>query len=144
MAGSRKTPNPKRRIRAAPASEEERAELRLLAGRAGYGGNPQHKRNPGDFQLTPPFDPRQHKTLCDDAAVFKRDEAMRLLRAGIRQGLISVRDVNGWPKNVWAVSHSGVPVEAILENEVAGIYHGYAMGVGDPLAWDVRKRWSNE
>ena len=32
----------------------ERARLEELANRAAYGGNPQHKLNPGDFGLSPP------------------------------------------------------------------------------------------
>lgn len=114
-----------------------------LAGRTLYGGNPQHKRNPGDFRLTPPADPRPYKTLCDDAGVFRRHDAATLLREGVRRGLVSVYEVNGWPKNVWAVSQSGIAVEAILENETRGTYHGYAMGHGDPLTEEVLKRWSN-
>ena len=51
--------------------------------RVKYGGNPEHKRNPGDFGLTPPSQPRADKTLCDEVAVFKRTTALRLLRKGI-------------------------------------------------------------
>ena len=49
--------NPKRKL-LSPAEVEVRvAELRALASRARYGGNPEHKKNPGDFGLVPPFDP---------------------------------------------------------------------------------------
>ena len=143
MARSRRTHNPKRRLRPAPSSDEQFRALGSLAGRTLYGGNPQHKRNPGDFQLMPPSDLRQHKNLCDDAGVFTRSEAARLLREGVRRGLISVYEVKGWPKNVWAVSQNRIAVEAILENETLGTYHGYAMGHGDPLAQEILKRWSN-
>jgi hypothetical protein len=58
--------------------------------------------------------------------------------------LVSVREINGWRKNVWAVSTQGIALEAILENESIGTYHGYPMGDGDPLMREVRKRWENE
>jgi len=46
--------NDKRKISAAPVSKDDRAKLEELAGRKQYGGNPEHKKNPGDFNLTPP------------------------------------------------------------------------------------------
>ena len=51
-----------------------------LADAVQYGGNPEHKRNPGDFGLTPPASPRPDKTLCDTVELFERSEALRLLR----------------------------------------------------------------
>jgi hypothetical protein len=85
-----------------------------------YGGNPEHKRNPGDFGLNPPIAPRRGKTLCDDAGISRRQVAENLLRAGITRGLISALRVNGWPKNVWAVTEDGIPLEAQLENQGNG------------------------
>ena len=140
-APRRHTPNLKRKLRPMPHDEYERHLLAELAERVRYGGNPQHKSNPGDFDLTPPSQARQFKTLCDRAGVFKRSEGLALLREGVRRGLISDRTTNGWPKNIWAVSASGEPVEAILENPDRGTYHGYAMGDDDPLAEDVLTRW---
>lgn len=58
----------RRRIRSAPLSEEERERL----GNAKYEGSPLHKRNPGDFGLTPPADPRRDKNLCDEASIFRK------------------------------------------------------------------------
>ena len=46
-----------------------------LASQAKYGGNPEHKMNPGDFNLTPPSSPRAGKSLCDSVKVFTRREA---------------------------------------------------------------------
>jgi hypothetical protein len=45
-----------------------------------YGGNPEHKRNPGDFGLTPPAQGRKDKTLCDTVEVFERQNALEHLR----------------------------------------------------------------
>lgn len=137
----RMSPNLKRSLRSEPTSAEEIRALDGLAARVQYGGNPQHKRNAGDFGLTPPAQARQSKTLCDRAQVFRIADALNLLRKGVRKGLVSRSMVNGWPKNVWAVADNGEPVEAILENQATGTYHGYAMGDADPLVDDVLKRW---
>jgi hypothetical protein len=52
--------NPKRRLRAAAGADEARqATLRALSERALYRGNPDHKRSPGDFGLTPPSNRRE-------------------------------------------------------------------------------------
>ena len=94
-----------------------------MADQARYGGNPEHKRTPGDFGLTPPSLPRQGKTLCDSVRIFARDAAASLLKEGLRRGLVSVQERGGWPQNVWAVTPDGVPLEAQREGD--GIYHGY-------------------
>ncbi|MCX7672666.1 MAG: hypothetical protein N2Z63_03555, partial [Thiobacillaceae bacterium] len=72
--------NPKRRLR--QATPQALAQLQPLVERACYGGNPEHKRDPGDFGLTPPAAPRPAKSLCDVAQVFTRREAQRLLKEG--------------------------------------------------------------
>ncbi|MBF0271638.1 MAG: hypothetical protein HQL98_06225 [Magnetococcales bacterium] len=78
--------NPKRKMRPAPQSEQDQIFLNALAARVGYGGNPEHKRNPGDFGLTPPSHPRPDKTLCDQVGIFTRAAALCLLRTGIKRG----------------------------------------------------------
>lgn len=133
--------NPKRRFLNPTA--EELARLRELGKVAAYGGNPEHKKNPGDFGLTPPSDPRSAKSLCDTAHIFSREIAKNLLKRGFQKGLVSDRNVNGWPKNVWAVSDDGVPLEAQLENPTVGSYHGYPMPDSDPLASEVVSQWGN-
>lgn len=139
----RRTFNPKRQIRSQLLNDEEKAKLRAMADRARYGGNPEHKRNPGDFGLQPPSSPRQGKTLCDAAEIFQRREAQDLLREGFRRGLVSARSQGDWPKYIWAVAPNGVSVEAILENQVIGSYHGYPMSEADPLSEEVSKRWTD-
>jgi hypothetical protein len=98
--------------------------------------------NPGDFGLTPPSDPRPAKSLCDVAAIFKRKLAHTLLQEGIRKGLVSDRTLGKWPKNVWAVTESGIALEAQLENAESGSYHGYPMPDSDPFAEQVLLRWA--
>ena len=105
-----------------------------------YGGNPEHKRNPGDFGLTPPSMPRPGKTLCDQVEIFTRTKALQLLRAGLDRGMFSVQERNGWPQNIWAVTEKGDPLEAQLEG--VGVYHGYPMPEADPFREVIIERWS--
>jgi hypothetical protein len=95
--------NPKRRI----SDKKTAEELKDLASKVRYGGNPEHKRNPGDFGLTPPAMPRPDKTLCDTVGISKRNEATRLLKKGVRKGLISIKEKNGFPQNIWTISKEG-------------------------------------
>lgn len=106
-----------------------------------YGGNPEHKRNPGDFGLTPPAQPRPDKSLCDEIGVFRRAEAERLLRDGLKRGLVSEHWRQGFPQNIWSVTADGKPVEAQLENAASGVYHGYPMPRSDYFAQAVLQRW---
>ena len=113
--------------------------LTRLIAEVTYTGNPEHKRNPGDFGLTPPAQPRRGKSLCDGALIFKRSEALRYLREGLRRGAFSESISCGWPKNVWAVTDSGMPLEAQIDGE--GSYHGYPMPPEDPMSSAIVKFW---
>lgn len=115
--------------------------LDLLVKKVRYGGNPEHKKNPGDFGLTPPSQPKADKSLCDEIGIFRKIEAENLLREGIRRGLVSQQERKGFPQNVWAVTQGGKPVEAQLENAEAGVYHGYPMPESDPFFDEVLSRW---
>lgn len=115
--------------------------LSNLASQAQYGGNPEHKMNPGDFKLTPPSSPRAGKSLCDSVKVFAKQEALALLRKGIRMGLVSDRVEGNWPKNVWSVMDDGTPLEAQIESSEQGSYHGYPMQKEDPFRDKVIEEW---
>lgn len=132
--------NSKRRVQADPVTPENWAHLAEIAGRVRYVGSPLHKRNPADFGLQPPASPRQGKTLCD-GAVDRHVVAQHLLETAVRKGLVSLQVRNGWPQNVWAVTDSGVALEAQLDNEQLGTYHGYPMTHADPLREQVVLRW---
>lgn len=134
----RRSVNPKRLVADPPPSNPV---LLALAACVSYGGNPEHKRASGDFGLTPPASPRPDKTLCDGAEVFRRSEADSLLREGIRRGLISEQFRGSFPQNVWAVAANGTPVEAQLENQTVGSYHGYPMPETDPFREEILARW---
>lgn len=129
--------NPKRRVD--PFVDPQ--QLEDWASRLRYTGNPEHKRNPGDYGLTPPADPRPDKTLCDRVGIFRRADAAALLRAGIRRGLVSVQRRGGWPQNVWSVLNHRDVVEAQLENAERGEYHGYPLTDRDPLRDQILERW---
>jgi hypothetical protein len=131
--------NPKRRIRNCC----DNTALAWLLKSVGYSGNPEHKRNPGDFGLPLPSQPRPDKTLCDAAGITAKHEAMDLLKNGIQKGLVSEQQRNGFPQNIWAVTDEGCPMEAQLENEQSGIYHGYPMPITDPFREEVLARWNN-
>lgn len=136
--GNRKRYNPKRQIRMDCGS----SELAWLASSIRYTGNPEHKRNPGDFHLNPPAQPRADSTLCDGVGIFQREEAQRLLKDGVAKGLISEQTRGSFPQNIWAVTKDGYPVEAQLENRVQGTYHGYPMTMEDDFRFEVLKRWN--
>lgn len=137
MKTPKSRPNPKRQI-ATHVGLDDR--VRLVQS-VTYGGNPEHKRNPGDFGLTPPALPRADKALCDEVEVFARSEALRLLHRGICRGLVSERMVAEFPQNIWSVTDNGVPLEAQLENRGTGAYHGYPLQESDPFGDRVLAAW---
>lgn len=124
-------------------TEEDRQRFANLAEKASYSGNPAHKKNPGDFGLTPPAAPRPAKSLCDAAKIFERRETTRLLKEGLRRGFVSEQQDRGWPKAIWAVSDDGVVLEARLDNAEKGSYHGYPLPCTDPLASEIIMRWND-
>jgi hypothetical protein len=131
--------NRKRRFASSlPAPEA----LKRLAAEVRYGGKPDHKRNPGDFGLTPPSLPRDDKSLCDEIRLFRRAEALRLLRLGVERGMISPWDGTGYPKNIWWMTEDGIPLEAQLENPSNGTYHGYPLEANDDFRESVIAKWN--
>lgn len=138
MFTKRKSFNPKRSI----AVDPDPAELARLLEEVSYGGNSEHKSDPGDFGLTPPSNPRPDKTLCDLAGIFSRAQAVELLREGIRRGLVSDQIRHGYPQNVWAVTDEGIALEAQLENPGNGTYHGYPIPDADPFREKVIAKWT--
>lgn len=139
MSSIRNKFNTKRRIAVIPPKDNV---LEDLAESVSYGGNPTHKRNPGDFGLTPPSLPRSDKSLCDNVQITKRAEALNLLKKGIRKGMVSEGwEGKGFPKNIWVVTDEGVPLEAILENPAKGTYHGYPLELNDDFRDEVLRVW---
>ena len=131
--------NSKRRI--CSLDELAGTDLVSLGKRVVYCGNPVHKKNPGDFGLTPPSGPRPGKTLCDIANIFEKAIASRLLQEGARRGLVSRQFQGEWPQNIWAVNDDGTALEAQLENRDTGAYHGYPLLPTDPFVELVTEQW---
>ena len=125
--------NSKRRF----AVSSPREALRRLEKDVHYGGTPDHKRNPGDFGLSPPTRPRR-----DKSGILRRAAALRLLRLGIRRGMVSEWDGTGYPKNIWSMTDDGIPLDAQLENPANGTYHGYPLEANDPFRDSVIAHWN--
>ena len=60
----------------------------------------------------------------------------------MRRGLISEQERGTLPQLIWAGSEDGIPLEAQLENENLGTYHGYPTQRADPLSAAVLRRWN--
>lgn len=116
-------------------------EKDLLRRQAVYEGSPYHKRNPGDFGLTPPANPRPDKTLCDLASIFKRSDAQALFALAIERGLASRAEVDGFPKQMWVVDDKNRVFEAMLGGSKTGCYHGYPIRETDPLHAVIIAAW---
>jgi len=128
--------NPKRTLceKSDPVQSDEKRTA--LSRAVTYTGNPAHKRNPGDFELDPPAAPRQNATLCDEANLFRKADAIMLLREGAFKGLIDKRSRNGFPLLIWStkeIDGKTIVFEAELENNELGQYHGYPMPLSDPF-----------
>jgi hypothetical protein len=136
----RRSYNPKRAL---VVEKPDVADLRAMAEKVHYNGNPEHKRNAGDFALTPPSAPRPDKTLCEPAGIRSKAEALSALHAGVLRGLISIQMRGPFPQNIWSVTADGIPLEAQLDNQDAGTYHGYPMPEADPLREIVLRAWSS-
>ena len=122
-------------------SEDQRGSYDYLIPDVRYGGNPEHKKNPGDFRLTPPSAPRPAKSLCDTVEIFSRKVALECLKGGLKKGMVSSQMKGKWPQNIWSVTEKGMPLEAQLENSELGMYHGYPMPESDPFSHEVVKEW---
>jgi len=128
--------------RLADLSDWPPAQLNSLALKLNYSGNPLHKLNPGDYNLTPPCaGGRPGKTLCDSVKIFTKAEALSLLREGCRKGLIDRNLEDGWPKRIWAV-HQGVVLEAQHDKSPPGSYHGYPLQADDQFKMYILNRWN--
>lgn len=127
-----------RRIRETPLTPEE---LERLSGSA-YEGSPYHKRNPGDFGLTPPAAPRRDATLCDEAGIFHKATANDLFALALSRPLVSDTFEQGFPKHLWAVDAAGRVFEATYGGSRPGRYHGYPIRRDDPLHDKIRELWS--
>lgn len=131
--------NPKRRLIAADAWPLERRTA--FAQQLAYGGNPEHKKRPNDYGLTPPMNPRPGKTLCDAFGPLPKRDALLLLKNGAMKGMMSERLNGEMPQNIWAVSDQGLVYEAQVENAAQCTYHGYPMPSDDDFRAVILGEW---
>jgi hypothetical protein len=131
--------NPKRRI--APPDTLSADERHAFSASVNYGGNPEHKRSPADYGLTPPVQPRPGKTRCDGNRQILKEEATEILRNGLLKGMFSQCEASQWPKNIWSVSAMDEVFEAQLENVAQGTYHGYPLPENDDFRRVVKQEW---
>lgn len=121
---------------------DRKAGLAKMAQKVVYTGNPKHKKNPGDFGLTPPCDPRPLASLCDSVRIFKKEVAQDLLRKAFLLGLVDARAKPGeWPKMAWMVYEDHV-LQAMYEN-VPGQYHGFPLSGVEPICNEVMRLWKD-
>jgi hypothetical protein len=127
--------NPKRRI--APQGAYDTA---ALSRKVRYIGSAHHKKYPADYDFDPPVAPRPNKSVCDSKRIIKRQEAFKLLLAGVSRGVMSTFSVKGLPKYILAVDENGDVYEAKLD---AQGYHGYRLRSHDDRAMRriVTKAW---
>jgi hypothetical protein len=127
------------KLRATRLSEAEKEHLRRVVS---YEGRAYHKRNPGDFNLTPPAAPLPDKTLCDEAGITRRADALELLELAIEGGLVSEHEApGGLPKRLWVVDAGGRVFEAMWGGLAPGSYHGYPVRRSEPMHDDVLAAW---
>lgn len=133
----RRSVSPDRRI--TPAGSISATDLKALTKRLTYGGSSYHKLRPNDYGLSPPFSPRPHKSPCDDLRAVPKAEAIRLLKEGIRRGMVSALAGGGVPKYVWAVAEDGLVFEAKTDPPNT-VYHGYRLLEDDADMREVVQR----
>jgi hypothetical protein len=117
------------------------AEITTLLTKISYRGNPVHKRHPENFGFPSGSGPRPAKTLCEDADVFSLDEAQQLLQEGVRRSTVSATKRGAFPQTVWAVTVGGRVVEARLDNQTQGTYHGFPIQPSHPICEEVKQKW---
>ena len=141
MKRPQKRSKSKRRVMLAAAGTVDRVQLRRMETTARYRPSPYHKTRPLSGRQPVAPAPRPDKTICDSPSAGTCPNAIELLRAGFRRGMVSRQIRRGWPRNVWAVDEDGVVYEAQLSNAETGEYHGYPMKQGDGFAAFIAAEW---
>ena len=133
-----KRAKPKRKTALASLRPSDHSKLAALAKRVRYRESPYHKSRIGRDKRT--IAPRPDKTDCS-VMLDAGSDARKLLRAGLRTGMVSEQRRGAWPQNVWALDGRGIVYEAQLSNRTAGEYHGYPMKIGDAFAEYIAAQW---
>ena len=109
----------------APKGTFSDREIMSMIAQVAYSGNPVHKKHRGDFNLIPPAIHRPRKSLCDLSGIFRREQALSLLKRGLELGTVGKPGKDGWPKRIWAIAENGMLLEA--RSDAVGNYHGYPL-----------------
>lgn len=133
--------NPKRTVLSTDKYTELKETLKRKSQWLKYEGKAEHKRNPGDFNLTPPACGRSDKSLCDWSRIFSYKDALRLLREGYAKGLVDIRENNGWPRHIWAVADGDIVLEGKPSVSGEATYHGYPLPQSDPICQEILEKW---
>lgn len=141
MKRPQKRSKTKKKSAVASVDEYDTEKLEEMAQNAKYKPSPYHKSNPSAWGLTGPSQRRPDKTICEGSGITCGRDAIELLKASIRCGMVSKQKRGNWPRNVWAIDAEGYVYEAQLSNSGTGEYHGYPMKDGDRFAETVRNEW---
>lgn len=141
MERPQKRSKTKKKTAVAPSDEYDKDTLEQMARDARYKPSPYHKSNPVAWGLPGPPQNRPDKTVCEGSGITCGRDAIKLLKSGIRCGMVSKQKRGDWPQNVWAVDAEGFVYESQLSNSGLGEYHGYPMTDGDHFAEIVRTEW---
>lgn len=130
-----------RKIRENRLSESEKI---FLSHRCAYEGKADHKRNPGDFNLSPPCQPRSDRTLCDEAEITTRAQASALLKKAIARGIVGgeVKGHPEYPKYLWVVDDRNQVFEITEGGSQLGRYHGHPMRKNSPMYNRILDLWN--
>lgn len=126
----------------APKGTFSDREIMSMIAHVAYSGNPVHKRHRGDFNLIPPAIHRPRKSLCDLSGIFRREQALSLLKRGLEIGTFGKPGKDGWPKRIWAIAENGVLLEA--QSDAVGSYHGYPLMTEDAFRKLIGKIWKGK
>jgi hypothetical protein len=127
------------RIRAARMTALEREAL--VAAQVAYEGHADHKRNPARWGFIGRSGPRPDATLCEDAAVDEKDQALVLFKLAVASGLVEEGWTEGFPKRIWVVDDTEQVFELRHGGSRDGVYHGYPILKDNPFAEKVLLAW---
>jgi hypothetical protein len=116
-------------------------ERRALADKAVYEGIGYHKKFPAAYGLGSATGRRPTKSICDGIRIILGDEAERLLRDGISEGMFSEPMGDGFPTYIWSVDGDGEAYEAKTHPNNRSRYHGYRLEEDDAMREYVLKTW---
>ena len=114
--------------------------LDVLAKRIAYEPYAKHKLRPRAFGLEPVSTLAEDATFCDAHAGFAPEQMRlipRLLRRGVRAGLLGREGAPAEPRVMWTIGDDGWVFECRITHSGRALYHGYPLLPGDAMASKV-------